>query len=88
MINTKHKPLNKEDILKNISLKNYPRLSEIEILEKTESTNNEAKDIFHKLNKNETSFCFIAEEQTSGRGRFWHLAVWALWPRGGGLCVL
>ena len=68
MINTKHKPLNKEDILKNISLKNYPRLSEIEILEKTESTNNEAKDIFHKLNKNETSFCFIAEEQTSGRG--------------------
>jgi len=67
-MNTKHKSLNKKDILGSVSSKNYPGLSDIVILERTESTNNEAKNIFHKLSKNEISFCFIAEEQTSGRG--------------------
>ena len=67
-MNTKHKLLNKKGILNYISLRNSSRLVGIEILRKTESTNNDAKNIFNKLTKKEISYCFIAEEQTSGRG--------------------
>ena len=65
---TKINPLDKEDILKNVSKKNFLRLSGIKVLKTTQSTNDEAKRILQEINKDNLSYCFIAEEQTSGRG--------------------
>ena len=65
---TKINPLNKKVILKNISKKNFLRLSGIKVLKTTQSTNDEAKRILQEITKDNLSYFFIAEEQTSGRG--------------------
>ena len=67
-MNTKLQHLDQEFILKSISLENSYKLLDIKVLQSTKSTNDDAKDIFPEITRNGFCYCFIAEEQTSGRG--------------------
>ena len=67
-MDTKLQHLDQEYILKNVSSENSSKLLDVKVLQSTKSTNDEAKNIFPEITRNGLCYCFIAEEQTSGRG--------------------
>lgn len=60
--------LNKEQVLKNISKNNIQILSDIKILKKTGSTNDDIKNILNGIISHDFIYFVISEQQTSGKG--------------------